>query len=104
VAERLAKHKIPRRWYFVEEFPLTPSGKILRPNYATEPSTTPACRLDEHTVSLPLIGVETTVWRLHRGFSKTCFETEQQAKPRKSLVAVRDELRPEVLAGKASWP
>jgi acyl-CoA synthetase (AMP-forming)/AMP-acid ligase II len=28
--ERIARHKIPRRWHFVDEFPLTPSGKIKK--------------------------------------------------------------------------
>jgi fatty-acyl-CoA synthase len=30
VAERIAHFKIPRRWRFVESFPLTPSGKIRK--------------------------------------------------------------------------
>jgi fatty-acyl-CoA synthase len=30
VRERLAPHKTPRRWAFVDEFPLTPSGKIQK--------------------------------------------------------------------------
>lgn len=38
--ERLAPHKTPRRWAFVEEFPLTASGKIqkfvLRERFASE--------------------------------------------------------------------
>jgi len=28
--QRIARHKIPRRWHFVDEFPLTPSGKIKK--------------------------------------------------------------------------
>lgn len=28
--DRLAAHKAPERWYFVQEFPLTPSGKIQK--------------------------------------------------------------------------
>ena len=38
---RAAQFKTPRRWFFVEEFPMTPSGKIrkfeLRERYATRP-------------------------------------------------------------------
>jgi fatty-acyl-CoA synthase len=30
VKERLAPHKTPRHWVFVDEFPLTPSGKIQK--------------------------------------------------------------------------
>jgi acyl-CoA synthetase (AMP-forming)/AMP-acid ligase II len=30
VRERLAPQKAPRRWAFVDEFPLTPSGKIQK--------------------------------------------------------------------------
>jgi len=37
--ERIARHKVPRRWHFVEQFPVTPSGKIkkfeLRETYGT---------------------------------------------------------------------
>jgi fatty-acyl-CoA synthase len=29
-AQRLAKHKVPRHWYFVDDFPLTASGKIRK--------------------------------------------------------------------------
>jgi fatty-acyl-CoA synthase len=29
-AERLAKHKVPRHWYFLGEFPLNATGKILK--------------------------------------------------------------------------
>jgi fatty-acyl-CoA synthase len=36
---RIARHKVPRRWHFVEQFPVTPSGKIkkfeLRETYGT---------------------------------------------------------------------
>jgi acyl-CoA synthetase (AMP-forming)/AMP-acid ligase II len=30
VSRRLAKQKVPQRWYFVDDFPLTASGKILK--------------------------------------------------------------------------
>jgi fatty-acyl-CoA synthase len=43
--ERLAPYKTPQRWEFVDEFPLTPSGKIqkfkLREVVATGPPATP---------------------------------------------------------------
>ena len=29
-AQRLAKHKVPRHWYFLDEFPLNATGKILK--------------------------------------------------------------------------
>jgi fatty-acyl-CoA synthase len=29
-ARRLAKHKVPRHWYFLDEFPLNATGKILK--------------------------------------------------------------------------
>ena len=28
--ERLSRHKVPRQWQFVEQFPVTPSGKIQK--------------------------------------------------------------------------
>ena len=38
--ERLSRHKVPRQWQFVEQFPVTPSGKIqkfvLRERYLGE--------------------------------------------------------------------
>jgi fatty-acyl-CoA synthase len=43
VKERLAPHKAPRHWVFVDEFPLTPSGKIqkfvLRDRFMAAPTT-----------------------------------------------------------------
>ena len=30
VRERLAPYKVPREVYFVEEFPMTPTGKVLK--------------------------------------------------------------------------
>ena len=34
LGDRLARHKVPRTWRFVEEFPLTPSGKIRKTELA----------------------------------------------------------------------
>lgn len=38
---QLAKHKVPRRWYFVDDFPLTASGKILKNDLRTRASRIP---------------------------------------------------------------
>jgi len=40
VREHLARHKTPREWFFLDEFPMTASGKVqkfaLRERYASE--------------------------------------------------------------------
>ncbi len=46
---RLARHKVPRHWEFVDSFPLTPSGKIrksvLRDRFVTRSSKTPTAKV-----------------------------------------------------------
>lgn len=44
VAERMAKHKVPRLWYFVDDFPLTGSGKILKSELRDQASREPGQR------------------------------------------------------------
>lgn len=45
VTGRLAKHKVPRHWHFVDEFPLTASGKIQKNELRDKASREPGHRL-----------------------------------------------------------